>query len=194
MIWLYKINQPVHGLRTVLNIMYLNPFCISLHVEVNRDLDKARTIQDIFEIAKELAKRHLGTEQAGLLVALSDLGAYGQSFIGAYYAPFANTIVINRTPLDIVKNQNPDLYKPYVLMILLHEYVHSLGIMDEAETRLIVHRVLEAEYGEEHTATMMAASLDKFLPQITMGIVKEPENLSMDYLTGIDRKNTNYIQ
>jgi hypothetical protein len=152
-----------------------------------------RIFAGIFETVKRLAKDYIGTEQAGILLGVSDLGVYGNNFIGAYYSPFANTIVLNKLPLEIMKKRAPELFDAYLLMLMLHEYIHSLGYPDEKSVRDMVRKILSAEYGAKHPAAVIAGDLERFLPAISHGLVKEPESIEIRYVTGIDRKNTNYI-
>ncbi|MBD3203070.1 hypothetical protein GF327_02150 [Candidatus Woesearchaeota archaeon] len=157
-------------------------------------LQKAKNIQELFELVKEICYVHFGKDQAGLMVGLSDLGIYGGSFLGAYYSLNANTIVINKKPLSRIRQTNPDLYKPYVFHILLHEYIHSLGYMDETIVRKLVYEISVNYLGKNHLAVKIAADMNEFLPYISLsGNISEPGDLSIEYLSGIDRKNTNYI-
>jgi hypothetical protein len=41
-------------------------------------------------------------------------------------------------------------------MVLTHEYLHSLGILDELEVRNMTYRLLSSLVGEHHMATKMA--------------------------------------
>ena len=85
-----------------------------------KSLEKAKNFADIFKIVKDVVKNYLGTDQAGLLLGLSDLGAYGQSYLGAFYSFDANTIVINKRPLNKIKQTNSGLYNPYLFHVLFH--------------------------------------------------------------------------
>ena len=151
-------------------------------------LNKAKSIQDMFEIVKSIGKEYFGDDQSGLLVGLSDLGSYGKNFVGAFYNMNANMIVINERP---IKALNGTMHlKPYLFHIILHEYIHSLGHLDEAETRALALKVSIKYFGPNHLATQMAYDIGKFVPDLSYD---EPENIDIKYLTGIDRKNTNYI-
>ncbi len=161
-------------------------------MDFNDKYEKANSIQDMFRLVKDFGRRYFGIDQAGLLVGLSDLGSFGSSFLGAYYSLDANTIVINKRPLARISGS--DLYKPYLFHVLLHEYFHSLGIVDEAEVRKMVLDATRRFLGEDHLATELARDLQKFLPRLVLeGQVQEPETLDIEYLSGIDRENTGYI-
>jgi len=157
-------------------------------------LEKANNFSDIFLLVKGVVRNYLGKDQAGLLVGLSDLGIYGHAFLGAFYSLDANTIVINKRPLKKIKQVNPNLYNPYVFHVLLHEYLHSLGVFDEEQVLMLVYDITKKYFGKNHLATQLALNLEKFLPQLTLGTEFEaPEEMSIEFLSGIDKDNTNYI-
>jgi len=157
-------------------------------------LEKAQGFSDIFRMVKKIVKDYLGKDQAGLLVGLSDLGHYGHSFLGAFYSMDANTIIINKRPLDNLQQTNPQLHTPYLFHVLLHEYLHSLGLFDEAEVRMLSYDISKSHFGENHIATQMALNMERFIPELTMSSDFEaPENMQIEFIQGIDRDNTNYI-
>lgn len=89
----------------------------------------------------------------------------------------------------------PGLYRHYLFHVLLHEYLHSVGYLDEAEVRKMVHEVSSHYFGPGHVVTQLSTNLEKFLPNMTYpgaGFVP-PENVSVEFVTGIDRKNLSYI-
>jgi len=163
-------------------------------VDYKKSLDKAKGFADIFELVKGVVKNYLNADQAGLLLGLSDLGAYGNAFLGAFYSFDANTIVINKRPLNKIKQKDPNLYNPYVFHVLLHEYIHSLGITEENEVRTLAYEITQKFFGKNHLATQIAFNLEKFLPNLTFGNDFEPpEDMSIEFIPGIDRSNTGYI-
>ena len=157
-------------------------------------MEKANNFADIFQLVKKIVQDFVGKDQAGLLVGLSDLGIYDNSFLGAFYSLDANTIVINKRPLDTIKKTDPNLYNPYLFHVLLHEYLHSLGIFDEKQVRVLVYEITKKYFGDNHLATQLALDLEKFLPNLTLGgVVEEPQDMSIEFIFGIDKDNTNYI-
>ncbi len=162
-------------------------------VDYKKSLEKAKNFADIFDLVKKLVKNHLGTDQAGLLLGVSDLGSYGNAYLGAFYSLDANTIVINKRPLNKIKQTKPNLYNSYVFHVLLHEYIHSLGILDEAQVRTLVYETTQKYFGKNHLATQMALNMEKFIPDLTFGEFEPPEDISIEFISGIDRDNTNYI-
>ncbi|MBI3035787.1 hypothetical protein HYY71_05690 [Candidatus Woesearchaeota archaeon] len=158
-------------------------------------LEKSKTFADIFEIVKGIVREYIGAEQAGLMVGVTDLGIHSQGFIGAFYSPDANTIIINKKPLARLLQTNPRLYNYYLFHVMLHEYVHSIGSYDERQTRQLVYEISEHYFGANHPVTQLASNIEKFMPSLTypnQGF-QPPQDINIEFVKGIDRKNTNYI-
>jgi predicted Zn-dependent protease with MMP-like domain len=163
-------------------------------MDYKKSLEKSDSFADIFLLVKKTVQDFLGKDQAGLLVGLSDLGSYGNAYLGAFYSLDANAIVINKRPLNKIKKSNPMLYNPYVFHVLLHEYIHSLGILDEQEVRLLAYEITKKYFGTSHLATEMALDLERFIPELTLGTEFEaPHDMNIEFVSGIDRDNTDYI-
>ncbi len=163
-------------------------------MDYKKSLEKAKTFADIFQIVKQTVREYSGNYQAGLLLGLSDLGAYENAYLGAFYSFDANTIVINKRPLSKIKKMKPELYNPYIFHVVLHEYIHSLGITNENEVRIIAFEISKKHFGKNHIATQLAFSLEKVLPNLTFGgNFEPPEDLNIEFISGIDRENTDYI-
>ena len=113
-------------------------------------LEETKGLSDIFELVKSGVRKVLGFGRAGLNLALSELGAPQGGFIGAFYPVGSNIIVMNKTPLRRLRETNPNLYKPYAFHILLHEYIHSLGMTDEQMTRKMAYEISRKLFGENH--------------------------------------------
>ncbi len=159
-----------------------------------KELEKAKTIADIFELAKEVVRDFIGLEQAGLIVGVADLGDHSNGFVGAFYSPHANMIIINKRPLARIVQKNPSLYKYYLFHIVLHEYIHSIGSYDEAATRALVLEISNHYFGADHTVTELSHSMEKLVPLVSFpNAVQEPKDINIEFVSGIDRKNTNYI-
>ena len=164
-------------------------------MDYEKELKKAKTFADIFAIVKELVREYLGTDQAGLMVGVADLGVHSRGFIGAFYSLNANTIIINKKPLARILQTNPSLYNYYLFHVMLHEYIHSIGSYDESQTRQLVHEISEHYFGNGHIATQLASNIEKFMPNLTYPVqgFQPPQDISIEFVKGIDKKNTNYI-
>ena len=72
--------------------------------------------------------------------------------------------------------------------------MHSLGIVEEVQVRQIVYEITQKHFGKNHVATQMAFDLEKFIPNMTFeDNFEPPEDLSIEFVSGIDRDNTDYI-
>ncbi|MBU1945838.1 MAG: hypothetical protein KKC54_02620 [Nanoarchaeota archaeon] len=163
-------------------------------MDYKKSLDDAKNFGDVFYIVKTLVRNYLGIDQAGLLLGLSDLGNHGNAYLGAFYAYGANTIVINKRPLSKIKHTKPNLYNPYMFHVLLHEYIRSLGIFEEEQVRTLAYEITQKNFGKNHLATQIALDLEKFIPNLTLGEDFEaPEDMNIEFVSGIDRDNTDYI-
>lgn len=164
-------------------------------MDYQKKLEKANTFADIFDLVKEIVFDFLGAEQAGLMVAVTDLGAHGRGFIGAFYSLDANMIIINKNPLARLLQTNPSLYNFYLFHVMLHEYIHSVGSYEEMQTRQIVAEISEHYFGKNHAVTQLASNIESFMPNLTYPAEAfvPPQDINIEFVKGIDRKNTNYI-
>jgi len=152
---------------------------------------------DTFEEVKEVVRQKEKRTRAGLMLGLQELGSTLNGFIGAYYPFSSNIIVMNKTPLRRINETNPQLIKPYGFHILLHEYIHSLGFLDEEITRLKTYEISKKHFGEKHIITQLSTNIKKFLPNLVYPIHGwiPPKNIpSIEIIQGFDKSNTeNYI-
>ena len=156
---------------------------------------KAKKFGDIFDIVQDIVHDFLGIDQAGLVIGVTDLGIYDNGFIGAFYSPDANMIIINKKPLQRILQRRPSLYNSYIFHVMLHEYMHSVGSLDEVETRSIVSQISEHYFAGSHPVAELAGDITKFLPDLTYageGFVP-PKDINIEFVSGIDRRNSNYI-
>ncbi len=156
------------------------------------DLETARDLPDIFELVKRVVRRTTGRERSGLMLGLADLGGGPEGFVGAFYPLTANIIVMNSLPLRRIKESDPVLYKPYVFHILLHEYLHTLGIIDEAATRSKVYEISAEAFGNDHPVTKFAADLSRFMPKLVYPVYgwRPHAEPSIELVRGFDRSST----
>jgi hypothetical protein len=161
------------------------------------DLDGARDLTDIFEIVKSVVRKTTGKERGGLMLALANLGGGMDGFVGAYHPVSTNIIVMNSLPLVRLEETDPALYKPYVFHILLHEYMHTLGILDEAAARRVVYDISVAAFGANHPVTRFAMGLSAFITKLVYPISgwAPPEDPPLELVRGFDRSSTDlYIR
>lgn len=155
-------------------------------------LERAKDIPEIFELVKQAVRKTIGKERSGLMLGLSNLGGGPEGFVGAFYPVATNIIVMNTMPLDRIKQTDPLLYKPYVFHILLHEYIHALGIIDEGATRAKAKEISEKVLGPQHTATELAMDMSRFMPKLVYPVYgwKPEVEPTLTLVKGFDRSST----
>ena len=124
-------------------------------VALQIQLETSENFGDIFEIVKRSVKQQLGMERAGLMLVLADLPMH----LGAFHGVGTNQIVMNRVLLDrIVAAGHPrSQINAFVYSILLHEYLHSLSVIDESEVRRLVNEISVNTFGPDHPASTIAS-------------------------------------
>lgn len=158
-------------------------------------LEEAKGLADIFELVKGGVEAVLGRSRAGLMLALADLGNSPQGFLGAFYPVASNVIVMNKVPLLRIRETRPDLYRHYAFYVLLHEYLHSLGFIDELTCRQQARRVAETLFGSSHLVTQVASDFTKFFPNLVFpDAAWQPEELHLEFVPGFDRGSASYFR
>jgi len=165
------------------------------HADLVDRLAKARAIPDVFGVVKDSVRRVLGRERAGLMVATAEIGNMPNGFLGGYFVVASNAIVVNATPLRRIEETEPELYVPWLYGLLLHEYLHALGVLDEGEVRRVTNHVAEEAVGREHPAAKMAARPMDYLGNLAWPhVVWQPQEAPFEIVKGLDRDATSYIQ
>lgn len=157
---------------------------------VAEDLDQSKNFGDVFQLVKKAVKETLGQTRAGLMLYIGDLPMR----IGALHQVGSNGIVVNRRILNRVTKvaRSKTEVNSFLFIILTHEYLHSLGYLDERQVRKLVREISEKVLGKNHPATEMAATeLMQWFP---------PEEVPQDQEVGdfriirdFERQNQNYI-
>lgn len=161
-------------------------------------------LADLFEVAKELVDEHLDASRVGIMVGLQSLGVSPNGFLGGYYVTGSNAIVLNRDVLAHVQANHPRYENAYAFHILLHEYLHSLGYLDEATVRRHALEISQAALGPDHPATRIAAAMApgadvEGAPELFRKLTMPPYGWTPDdagrieYVRGVDRDATDYI-
>ena len=130
-----------------------------------RALSTAEGFDKIFEMVKIATEKTLGMHRAGLTLVLGDI----PNSVGAYHEMGSNAIVMNRNILRIVEklSKTRSRRNSYVFMILLHEYLHSLGYTSDRQVRNLSKQITEEYLGRSHLASEMAVRpLDQFFPDL----------------------------
>ncbi len=150
-----------------------------------------------FEEVKEIVRKSENRSRAGLMLGIQELGSSLNGFIGAYFPVSSNIIVINKSPLRRIIDTNPELIKPYGFHLILHEYIHSLGFLDEQITRQKTYEISRKHFGEKHTVTQLSINMRKFFPNLVYpiyGWIPSKTIPPIEIIQGFDKSNTeNYI-
>jgi hypothetical protein len=137
-----------------------------LNAPVNkRALSTAREFDEIFEMVKRATEESLGKHRGGLSLVLGDI----PNSVGAYHEMGSNAIVMNRNLLRIVEklSKSRSRRNSYVFMILLHEYLHSLGYTSDRQVRNLGKEITDDFLGRQHLASEMAVKpLNQFFPEL----------------------------
>jgi len=158
-------------------------------------LQHSKSIPDIFEVVKEVVRKTINAERAGLMLGLAELGGTPNFWIGAFYPVGTNIIVMNKSSLSRVLETNRALFNSYCFHVLLHEYLHSLGILDEETARRATYQITQMAFGDEHIVTQMARDIRRFLPYVTYQdpFWTPPRELEIELVKGFDNSSVTYI-
>ena len=151
-------------------------------------LDQARNYDEVFAVVRESVRRVLGRERVGLGLGLSDLPAQ----IGAYWQVTGNIIILNERLIRVLDATEPQAQRTaYLYVVILHEYLHSLGFLDERRDRQIVARVASEALGADHAATRMArGDLWEIFPQLRGAGTGDGQRVRI--VRGFDSESTNH--
>lgn len=154
-------------------------------------LDLCEDFGDVFELVKKSAERSLGQRRAGLMLYLARLPKH----IGAFHTVGTNGIVMNRNTLDVVTHGARSLREinSYVYSILLHEYLHALGYVEERDVRKLVFDVSLETFGPDHPATQIASKgPSAIFPDIVLSDLPT-DTPDVEVIPDIERSSHRYI-
>ncbi len=160
--------------------------------EVTTIVDEVENAQDfdsILRVVKRVVGEKLGMRRAGLMLIIAD----APPGILAYHEVGSNSIVVNRRHLEVwMSGKSRTEKNSYIFVVLLHEYLHSLGILDEIEVRRLVRALVQEYFGQDHIATRLASGEPiigrEFIQGVYLGRPREPV-LVRDF----DTENLSYI-
>jgi hypothetical protein len=161
--------------------------------------DLKKIMPEIFEKVKRDVRKVYRRHRAGLSLGLVDMGMFQQGFIGGMHFHPGTEIVMNKTPLKLIlETQPPEIVWAYTYHILLHEYIHSLGVINEYQCREITLKITEDVYKESnHPAVVLAKNgIGEYLPDLKMIYIppeQRPEGMSIEYVYGFDKESQDYF-
>jgi len=154
-----------------------------------KSLERCRSYGDIFDLVKKSVKKILGMHRVGLLLYLENLPPN----IGAYYQVGSNGIVLNKSLINIMEKtlMSRIEFNSLIFSLLLHEYLHSLGFLDEEVVRRLVYEISVKTFGEGHPAAKMA--LEPPLISIPAPYGWEHPNHDIEIVKDFERIEHSYI-
>ncbi|WP_455367750.1 hypothetical protein [[Eubacterium] cellulosolvens] len=114
--------------------------------------EKCDGFSDIFELVKKVVKESLNQYRVGLMLVLADLPIN----VGAFHTLGSNTIIMNRILLRLFERYKSNYKKEFIFLILLHEYLHTLGYTHEADVRILSYKIVTEAFGMEHPLSRIA--------------------------------------
>ena len=156
-------------------------------------LNNSKSFTEIFSLVEAAVMSKYKTRRA-VMLGLTDLGAQGSYLVGAFHPVGSELIVLNKTPLRRVKEQSPEYYNAYVFHLLLHEYLHSLGVLDENTVRYLTIEISREQLGEEHPATQMGdKGISYFFPYITYPTPEmDASDMKIEIVKNFSQQTTRY--
>jgi hypothetical protein len=127
---------------------------ISRQEQNRKSLDNAKNYAEVWQIVKATVEYAYNKRGSSMMLFLDDLPLQ----LGAYYPVGTNNIVLNRTLVDVVETaiKSKATVNALIYNLLLHEYLHALGTLDEGAVRRQVVEVAKKCFGECYQATELA--------------------------------------
>jgi hypothetical protein len=159
--------------------------------ELRRKVEQASNYDQLFELVKRVVESQIGRHRAGLALVLTDM----PNTVGAFHPVGSNSIVLNGALVNAMKAvvKNPKEVNSFVFMVLMHEYLHSLGYLNEIEVRKIAHEISRKAFGPDHFTTKMAiGNWLEMYPQLFMVMQKLSPN-HFERVDNFDSSSMRYI-
>jgi len=102
---------------------------------------------------------------------------------------------MNRALLQIVEStaKSKNVVNAFIYTILLHEYLHAAGHMEEETVRPLVYKISNESFGEDHIASHLARlgpwSILKGLP---LDEIEAPKRV-IEIIKDLERQDQKYI-
>ena len=154
-------------------------------------INKAEGFSEVWQIVKDTVKDSLGKHRVGMMLFLDDLPLH----LGAYHPMGTNNMVLNRTLVQIVESvkKSKGLVNAFVYSMLVHEYLHALGHVSEAEVRSLVYKISKECFGEDHLVTKLAEETPWMLLRgVSLRGIEIPER-AMEIVKDFEKPNERYI-
>jgi hypothetical protein len=161
-------------------------------IQYGEKIASLRDFNETFELVKSVVLQKFGMNRAGLSLILQMM----PSNLGAYHILGSNVIVMNSYLLAAVKKiaGSEVEYNSYVFMVLAHEYLHSLGIVNENAVRQMTFELCSWMLGSNHPATKMAKEDPSSLYPQLRSLMQTRFSSDFQRIGNFDKTNQTYIQ
>jgi hypothetical protein len=151
-----------------------------------------KDFNEAFELVKSAVYEKFKMHRAGLSLILQVM----PTNLGAYHILGSNVIVMNSHVLAAIRRLSGSEaeYNAYVFMVLAHEYLHSLGIIDENTVRQMTYDLCKTMLGESHSSTKMAKEDPSSLFPQLRNMVQTQFGREFQIVKNFDRASQSYIQ
>ncbi|MEM2576643.1 MAG: hypothetical protein QW476_01720, partial [Candidatus Bathyarchaeia archaeon] len=108
-----------------------------------------------------------------------------------------NSIVVNRKILEAVKDSSKSKRKinSWIFLVLLHEYLHSLGYLDEKEVKMLSIKIVKDKFKEEHPLTQLVLKgLTSIFPKTMLNKALKIKTEKPKLIKSFEKVNQPYIQ
>jgi len=164
--------------------------------------DLKQKIPEIFEKVKDDVRKITGRHRAGFNLRLAKMGRLpsGGFIAGMHFYP-GTEIIMNLSPLEIILKNKPDeIIWAYTYHVLLHEYIHSLGIGIYYEKDCQTNALYISEKifkDKNHWAVKIAKyGIGIAIPDLEIKTDEHdwrPDSKSIEYVDGFDRESQSYF-
>lgn len=158
-------------------------------MDFEAELENCREYGEIFSLVKRAVKKSLDEHRVGLMLFLGDLPMR----VGAFHVLGTNDIILNRKLVNkVAKEKTASEQKAFLFSILLHEYLHSLGYVDEREVRGLVYQISADNFGRKHYVTE-AAITGPWASLSEEDFQELGESLNLEMVKDFERTENRYI-
>lgn len=113
---------------------------------------------------------------------------------GYFYCGFQFHYDEQDPPWEDQKETRPGLFKPFAVHVLMHEYIHSPGYLDEQLVRQMVFDISRTVIVELQLATQLAQDPTRFiLGRAYPDFDWRPKEFRIELVEVFDRGSVNYI-
>lgn len=162
------------------------------HAQFRDRVAGLKDFNEAFELVKSVVLQKFRMHRAGLSLILQVM----PSNLGAYHMLGSNAIVMNSYLLAAVRKiaGSAEEYNSYLFMVLSHEYLHSLGIVDENTVRQMTFELCNWMLGDDHKATRMAKEDPSMIYPELRSMMQSQFSRDFQVIRNFDKSNQTYIQ